>query len=347
MSETAVRHSPFPSDRGVAAWLFVCAAAVFAMVVIGGITRLTESGLSMVEWRPLYGFLPPLTLPEWERVFALYRQTPQFDHMFPEMTLSEFKSIFWWEYVHRLWGRLIGLFFAGPLVWFAIRRRIGKRLGVRLAVIFVLGGLQGLLGWYMVKSGLVDRPEVSQYRLTAHLGLALVTYALLIWTGLDLSPRPASGPSPAKSLAITLLVAVALTILAGGFMAGTDAGRAFTSYPLMDGRLWPGGYFALSPWYANLFENVTAINFNHRWLGTATALLGLVAWFKTRGQAGPVGRIAAFLLAVLALQFALGLATLLAAVPVALAAAHQAGAVLLLTVALWLTYETRGSGDGT
>jgi cytochrome c oxidase assembly protein subunit 15 len=338
---------PVAPDNGLAFWLFTCAAAVFAMVVIGGVTRLTDSGLSMVEWRPLMGILPPLSDAEWQRVFGLYQQSPQFQLVNASMTLTDFKTIFWWEYIHRLWGRLIGLFFVLPLIWFFIKGRIDGALGVRLFGLLLLGAAQGFLGWYMVKSGLVDRPEVSQYRLTAHLALALLLYAASLSTALalvrrrdlplSLSERAAAGTM--RPIVAGFILLIAVTILAGGFMAGTDAGRTFTSYPLMDGRLFPSGYFHIEPWFANPFENVTAINFNHRWLGTLTALYALVVWLLGRNLEATSRRLTWPLIGVVSLQFGLGIATLLSAVPIDLAAAHQAGAVLLLTVGLGLYHE--------
>lgn len=353
MPRSQSQQHPRTPDHGLVVWLAICCMAIFAMVVIGGVTRLTGSGLSMVEWRPLMGLLPPMTAGEWERVFTLYKASPQFQLVNLQMSLAEFQNIFWWEYVHRLWGRLIGLIFVLPLIWFAVRRRIGRRLGFQLFGLLMLGLAQGLLGWYMVKSGLVDRPEVSQYRLTAHLALALLLYAALFMTALSLlPPRAAQWSSPERIAArrlrpftAGLIFVVVMTILAGGFMAGTDAGRIYNTYPLMDGRLFPPGYFRIDPWLLNPFENVIAVNFNHRWLGTITALFTGLIWLLGRRLASGPRRITNAVSGVVAVQFGLGITTLLTEVPVAPAALHQAGAVLLLTVTLWLYHALARSAD--
>ncbi len=324
--------------RPVRLWLVLCAAMIFAMVVIGGVTRLTESGLSITEWRPVTGTLPPLSLAEWEAEFAKYRRIPEFREKNASMTLAEFKTIFWWEYVHRLWGRLIGLVFALPLVWFAVTGRVRGTLLWKLVGLLALGGLQGAIGWWMVASGLVDRTDVSPYRLAVHLSLALVIYALIVNLALDLGggngdARPGG---PARRFGRTVLGAVGITIVAGAFVAGTDAGIVYNTYPLMDGRFVPAGYGDLSPWWTNLFENVAAVQFNHRWLAILTLglVVGYVGWVHARLADRPARRLASWLgLSVLA-QVGLGILALLHAVPVALGAAHQAGAVIVLTLAL-------------
>ncbi len=339
------------TGRGVAAWLFLCAAMVFAMVPIGGITRLTESGLSIVEWQPLIGALPPLGEADWQALFAKYQATPQFRQVNRTMTVPEFKAIFWWEYIHRLWGRLIGIVFAAPFLWFLARRAIGGALAWKLAGIFALGGLQGAMGWYMVASGLVDRPEVSQYRLTAHLGLALLIYALLLWTALGLmsAHRPLLlspshfGREDRKNLhrgATVLLVLVTLATLAGGFVAGLDAGLIYNTFPLMEGRLVPPDYLATQPWWRDPFENRATVQFHHRVLGIATLIAAAVyTWRALKADPPRPVRRAAIALAHLAvLQAALGIATLLLVVPAPLAALHQIGAMALFTAALWLRF---------
>jgi cytochrome c oxidase assembly protein subunit 15 len=342
------------TGRGVAPWLFLCAAMVFAMVPIGGITRLTESGLSIVEWQPLIGALPPLGEADWQALFAKYQATPQFRQVNRTMTVPEFKAIFWWEYIHRLWGRLIGVVFAAPFLWFLARRAIGGALAWKLAGIFALGGLQGAMGWYMVASGLVDRPEVSQYRLTAHLGLALLIYALLLWTasGLMSAHRPLLlspshfGREDRKNFrrgATVLLVLVTLATLAGGFVAGLDAGLIYNTFPLMEGRLVPPDYLATQPWWRDPFENRATVQFHHRVLGIATLIAAAVyTWRALKADPPRPVRRAAIALAHLAvLQVGLGIATLLLVVPVPLAALHQIGAMALFTAALWLRFELR------
>lgn len=336
------------NDRAIGIWLFCCAAMVFAMVVIGGATRLTESGLSMVEWRPLIGFIPPFGEAEWQRVFDLYRQTPEYQKVNYGMTLAEFRTIYWWEFVHRLWGRLIGVVFFLPFIWFLLRGRVSRRLAPRLLLLFVLGGAQGALGWYMVKSGLVDQPDVSQYRLTAHLSLALLIYAALLWVAMSLTLAPAPAIADRRLDGVRrhtdiALALIALTIVAGGFVAGTNAGLTYNTFPLMDGRLVPEGYMA-EGWTIAPFEDIATIQFHHRVLAIATLAVALATWWHTRWLVlTPRGRHAAAALAVVALvQVALGIATLLLVVPIPLGVAHQGGAVLLLSAALWLRFELRG-----
>lgn len=334
-------------DRAIALWLFFTAAMILIMVSIGGITRLTGSGLSIVEWRPVLGFLPPLTEAEWLRVFALYQVSPEFREVNAGMSLAEFKSIFWWEYIHRVWGRLIGLAFILPFAWFLVRGQLAWSLAPRLAALFILGGAQGVLGWYMVQSGLVDIPEVSQYRLAAHLTLALALYAALFWTGLQLRfPEAATPPDRylvrMRRSAITTLATVAVTIVSGAFVAGTDAGFAFNTFPLMDGRLAPEGYLP-APWHVSLFEDIATIQFNHRVLAIVSLIAAVTTWWHSRwvALAPRARRVANGLPLMAGLQVALGISTLLLVVPVSLAAIHQAGAVVLLTMALWLVYELR------
>ena len=334
------------SDRAIAYWLLACAAMVFAMAVIGAITRLTGSGLSMVEWRPLIGALPPLSEAEWQRVFDLYRETPEYQKINAGMGLEAFKQIFFWEWFHRLWGRSIGLVFALPFAWFWLTGRIARPLMPRLIGFLVLGGLQGLLGWYMVKSGLVDRPSVSHYRLAAHLGLAVLIYGLLVWQAWELLVRTA--PVAAAGLRRHMLAAtvlVAVTMLWGAFVAGLDAGLAYNSFPLMDGHLLPPEAWNLIPIWLNPLDNTAMVQFIHRWLAIGTALVVLALWFRSR-SAEPALRLATGLAAVIAgLQVLLGIATLLAEVPVSLGAAHQAGALVLLTALLWCVYVTRRNPD--
>jgi heme a synthase len=334
------------SRRAVAWWLLACAALVFAMVVVGGVTRLTHSGLSIVEWQPLVGTVPPLDDAQWQEAFAKYRQTPEYLQVNRGMTLEQFKGIFWWEYAHRLLGRLIGFVFFVPLVWFALRAHIPRALLPRLAAIFVLGGLQGALGWYMVQSGLVDDPRVSQYRLTAHLGLAAAIYAAILWTALDLlRPAAAERASPAglRRFAAALVAIVFVMMLSGGLVAGIRAGLAYNTFPLMDGHVLPPEAFALEPWIRNVFSNMALVQFDHRLIAWGLAVL--VPWFwlrSRRGASSPGARRACdVLLGVFAVQVALGISTLLLRVPVPLAAAHQAGAMAVLTAALVAAHALR------
>lgn len=328
--------------RRIAAWLFVCCALVFAMVVVGGITRLTHSGLSIVEWQPLVGTLPPLDDAQWQETFAKYRLTPEYLQVNAGMTLDEFKGIFWWEYFHRLLGRAIGVAFLVPLVWFALRREIPRGVAGRLAAIFVLGGLQGAMGWYMVRSGLVDDPRVSQFRLTAHLGLALAIFAAMLWIGLSLVfPERARLHSPrqrrVRALAFVAAALVFAMALSGGFVAGIRAGFAYNTFPLMNGSLVPPEILLLTPAWRNFFYNMATVQFDHRAIAWTLAVLVPTLWWTLRRTRGLPPRARSggdLLLVLLAVQIGLGIATLLLVVPVPLAAAHQAGAVLVFAAAL-------------
>jgi len=336
-----------PGDRGVAIWLLACCALVFAMVMIGGITRLTHSGLSIVEWQPIIGTVPPLDDSSWQDAFRKYQQTPEFLQINPGMELAGFKRIFWWEYVHRLLGRLIGAAFLLPLLWFAVRGRIGGTLTWKLAAIFALGALQGAMGWAMVQSGLVDNPRVSQYRLAAHLGMALLIYATMLLIALDLIfPRKEGAPAGPRRMAFALAALVFAQALSGALVAGIHAGFAYNTFPLMGGHVVPPGMFVLEPWVLNFFANVATVQFDHRLIAWLLALL--VPWFWVRvrrARASPRARLAAdLLLAALVLQIALGISTLLLTVPVPLAAAHQAGALLVFTAALFAAHTLRRPG---
>jgi cytochrome c oxidase assembly protein subunit 15 len=322
------------TDRSVAIWLLLCAAMIFAMVVIGGITRLTESGLSIVEWRPVTGALPPLSDAQWQAEFDKYRQIDQYRQLNAGMSLAEFKVIFFWEWFHRFWGRLIGLVFAIPFAWFLGTGAARGALAMKLGGIFALGGLQGFVGWWMVQSGLRENMiAVSHLRLAAHLGLALIIHASILWVALDLlRGRRASTPERKAGLALSALVFV--TILAGALVAGLDAGMTHNTFPLMDGRLFPAGYFDLDPAWRNVLDNIVAVQFNHRWLGVACAILACIYAWRVRPQ-DRTDRLWVLAPAYAALaQAALGIATLLLWVPLPLAAAHQAGAVILLSCAL-------------
>jgi len=339
--ETATRAER--ARPAVIAWLFANAAMVAAMIVIGGITRLTESGLSMVEWRPLIGWIPPLSEAEWTRVFELYQQSPEFRHVNSWMDLEAFKTIFFWEYLHRVWGRLIGIVFAVPFLFFLLTGRIERALAPRLATLFLLGGLQGAIGWWMVTSGLADEPRVSPYRLTVHLSMAFLILGLLLWTALSLRATGRSAPGGSKGARIGaghVLAFVAITVLAGAFVAGTDAGYAYNTFPLMDGRFVPEGYWDLG--VVGWFEHVPAVQFNHRWIAVATALFTL--WFVWRyGTTAPrAARLPMGLLAgMVVLQVVLGISALLLIVPVWLGALHQAGAVALFSLAVWTRFALR------
>jgi heme a synthase len=334
--------------RTVAMWLLGCCAMIFAMVVIGGVTRLTESGLSIVRWDPVAGSLPPLSDAAWAAEFDAYKSSPQYREVNRGMDLAAFKTIYWWEYIHRLWGRLIGVVFLLPFLWFLATGRIGRRLRAPLAGLFVLGGLQGAVGWWMVASGLVNVPAVSAYRLTTHLGLALTIYAMTLWLALGLLSRGraiASAPARlAARLAWAPVALTALTIAAGGFVAGLDAGLIYNEFPLMGDGLIPSDYRnpALSA-LANVFENHAAVQFHHRVLGMATVAVVLafavLVWRRVQDRTARYFALGAGAMAVA--QACLGIATLLLHVPVPLGAAHQAGSVALLTLVLLTAHRLR------
>jgi heme a synthase len=338
--EIGERADPDAHDRhAVAAWLFICCALLFALIVVGGVTRLTHSGLSITEWQPIVGTLPPLTDADWADVFAKYRATPEYRQVNSDMSLEAFKSIFWWEYAHRLLGRTIGVTFLLPYLWFLVRRRIPRGYAGALFAIFVLGGLQGALGWYMVQSGLVDDPRVSHLRLTAHLGLAFLIFGAMFWIALSLSRAGmfGGGNGALRRFAALLAGLVYLMVLAGGLVAGIRAGFAYNTFPSMNGYWVPPEILMVDPWYRNFTDNMATVQFDHRLIGWALALL--VPWFAWRvhvtPRAGPQPRRAALLLlGLVAVQIALGISTLLLSVPLPLAAAHQAGAVLVFAAAL-------------
>jgi len=341
--------------RHVAVWLLLCSAMVFAILVVGGVTRLTHSGLSIVEWQPIVGVIPPLDQTAWEVTFEKYKQTPEYRQVNHGMTLEEFKGIFFWEYLHRVLGRLIGVVFLVPFLYFWLRGKLAPSLVPKLLGIFVLGGLQGAMGWYMVKSGLVDDPRVSHYRLTAHLSLAFLIFIAMFWVALDLlSPgRGTTHDAAVRRLQRTgfwLTVLVGYMVVSGGFVAGIRAGKAYNTFPLMNGHVLPPESFIIDPWYLNFFNNMALVQFDHRLGAWLLAFLVPWLWWKTRqAVVSNTARLAVtlFLLSVFA-QIGLGIATLLLAVPVALGAAHQGGAMVVLALLLWLNHELRlperGSG---
>jgi cytochrome c oxidase assembly protein subunit 15 len=303
--------------------------------------------LSIVEWQPIVGALPPLSAADWEELFLKYQRTPEYQQVNPGMDLEGFKGIFWLEYFHRLLGRLIGVVFFVPLLYFLWRRALAPPLALRLGGVFLLGGLQGVLGWYMVASGLVEDPRVSHYRLTAHLVLAFAIYAAMLWIALDLlKPAPAraaAAPAKVRRLAWTVTGLVAAMVVTGGFVAGIRAGLAYNTFPLMNGHWVPPEIFAIEPWYLNFFNNMATAQFDHRLVAWLLAVAVPWLWYEV-GRAGLPARLRRLthaLLAALAAQIALGIATLLLAVPVSLAAAHQAGALAVFTVALALNHALR------
>jgi len=331
-------------NRAVAIWLLVCCGLVFTMVVLGGFTRLTGSGLSMADWRPLMGWLPPFSDAEWQRVFDLYRQTPEFLKVNSHMDVDAFKSIFWLEFLHRLLGRTIGIVFLLPFVFFFAKGYIKASEWPKYLAMFILGGLQGVLGWYMVKSGLVDNPHVSQYRLTAHLFAAFGIYAYMFWVAMNLF-FPATGqerhPWYQKSLALTILTSV--TIISGGFVAGLKAGKIYNTLPMMGDHWVPPGTMALEPIWRNFFDNMTTVQFDHRVLAITTLIVVIVFWLRARKADLPARSRPAVnaLLHTAILQVILGITTLLLSVPIILGATHQGVAMLLFTVSLYILHSLR------
>ena len=330
------------NDRAIQYWLLVSLALVFAMIILGGVTRLTDSGLSMVTWHAT-GTLPPISAAEWQAEFELYKQYPEYQKLNRGMSLDDFKTIYWFEYSHRMLGRLIGLVFFLPFCFFLWRGMIRPGLTPRLLVMFCLGGLQGLLGWYMVKSGLVSNPHVSQYRLTAHLSMALLIFGFLLWTILDLGngePYRRLGDSAVarwRKVSLVLMALLVLTVVSGGFVAGLNAGLIFNTFPLMGGKLIPDGIGALSPWYLNPLENMVTVQFDHRWLAMTTGVVLLVWYLRGRSQFREAHLQRGFKLVgmMVIIQVGLGIGTLLMQVPVALGALHQAGALLLFSAMLF------------
>ncbi len=325
-------------------WLMFCAAVVYFMIVVGGITRLTQSGLSMVEWAPIMGALPPIGEAAWLEVFNKYRAYPEYQLVNAGMSLGEFKSIFWWEYGHRVLGRIIGLIYFVPLVFFLIKGMLPKHWRLRLFSLFVLGGLQGLMGWYMVKSGLVDVPHVSQYRLTAHLGLALVIFAYMFWYALDFlrgEQRRISNKASSVYLKVTAtaVVIVFFMMLSGGFVAGTKAGFIINTFPTMNGEWVPSSWMAMTPWWRNLFENAVAIQFIHRSIAVVVLVVIVCLFVISFKQQFRTYALLA-LLAVMG-QIILGISALVMRVPLELGAAHQAGAVALLAACLFVAHLAR------
>jgi cytochrome c oxidase assembly protein subunit 15 len=335
-------------QRAIVAWLALCCVIVFSIIVVGGVTRLTRSGLSITEWQPIAGIIPPLSESDWQAAFDKYRQTPEFQQVNHAMSLAEFKGIFWWEYVHRVLGRVVGLVFLLPYLWFLARRRIPQGYGWKLAGVFVLGGLQGALGWFMVQSGLVDDPRVSQFRLTAHLGLAFLIFASMLWIAMSLSfPERVALDERARSArrwASGIVALVFAMVLTGGLVAGIRAGFAYNTFPLMHDAFVPPEILMLEPWWKNFFWNMATVQFDHRlgaWL--LLALAPLLWWKVRRAPSLPrrTHRGATLLLAMLAVQIGLGIATLLLLVPIPLAALHQAGAVVLFALALNVAHSLR------
>jgi len=351
-TETPHAHSPGRSGRAaIKLWLWVVAALIFAMVVVGGATRLTGSGLSITEWQPIMGTLPPLGHADWEAAFAKYQAIPQFAISNHDMTLGGFQTIFWWEWSHRFLGRFIGVAFLLPFLGLLAAGRIRRAEIPRFLGLFLLGGLQGLVGWWMVASGLSERIDVAPYRLAIHLTLACLIFTAIAWTAATLD-RPksthgaASLPSVSTGVSATvLLVAVLIQIFLGALVAGNDAGLVYNTWPTMNGTIVPPDILALDPLWRNLFENQATVQFLHR-LGAYTVFaLALIEVWRFGRSVGPRRRTALLLAAAVTLQAAIGIATLLQAVPLHLALAHQAGAIIVLLLAV-LNWVSAGGEAG-
>jgi cytochrome c oxidase assembly protein subunit 15 len=337
LQASSLAHPSRP--RALATWLFMVAGLIVAMVIVGGITRLTESGLSITEWKPISGAIPPLTDAAWQAEFANYKRIPEYTQINRGMTLDGFKHIFFWEYTHRLLGRLIGLAFALPLLWFAVKRRIPPGYGWRLVALLALGGLQGAIGWWMVSSGLAVRTDVSHVRLAIHLMTALVLLSGMVWTALDLRNLAESRlakPAALRPLALIALALLFSQIMFGAFTAGLNAGYAFASWPLMGDSFFPAGVPMMSPAWRNAVDNPIVVQFIHRWFAFVAAA-GLVTLAVKAMRSGGVtaGRV---LIGLVLLQILLGISTLMSGVEIGIAVAHQANAALTLIAATFAAH---------
>ncbi|PCJ46206.1 MAG: heme A synthase [Gammaproteobacteria bacterium] len=335
-------------DKQVATWLIFVASVIFFMIILGGATRLTNSGLSMVDWKPIMGVVPPLNDADWMQTFERYKQFPEYQKINAGMSIDDFKSIFYFEYFHRILGRLIGIFFLLPFLFFWFKGAIRRSMLPQMIALFILGGLQGLLGWYMVKSGLVNEPNVSQYRLAAHLTFAVLLYSYLLWV--------AFGLLKGRAITVTdnirkryyhyakwVTGSIVFMIFTGGFVAGTNAGYAYNTFPLMAGKIIPDGLYSLQPFWLNWFENITTIQFNHRLI--AYGLFILVPLFSLKvikhNFTSSSSRAAKMLIFMLLIQISLGISTLVFHMPVPVAVSHQGGAIILLTIIIFITRDLK------
>jgi cytochrome c oxidase assembly protein subunit 15 len=350
----ATSNTTIPARRAVGWWLIAVTLLVAAMVTLGGLTRLTGSGLSITEWKPISGVVPPMTEQSWQAEFANYQKIPQYWRENRSMTLAQFKGIYWWEWTHRFLGRLVGAAFLLPFIGFAALGVIPRREWPRMILLFALGGLQGAVGWWMVQSGLETRVSVSQYRLAIHLGVAIILLGVLLWTGLEClrraPPHDLQGNLPASgkgnlSAAIALLGLVYAQLLLGAIVAGLHAGLIYNTWPSMNGGVLPDDAFVLHPWWRNFFENPGMAQFDHRLVAYIVAAGSLAFWLMARRTGGGEGMRASSnaLMAGVLLQIALGIATLINQAPLALAALHQATAVAVFAAALWNAFEAVSS----
>ena len=335
-------------DKQVGIWLIFVAAVIFFMIILGGATRLTNSGLSMVDWKPIMGVIPPITEADWTQTFEQYKEFPEYQKENAGMSLDSFKSIFYFEYFHRILGRLIGMFFLLPFLYFWMKGAIRRKMLPQMIALFFLGGMQGVLGWYMVKSGLVNEPNVSQYRLTAHLISAVLLFSFLLWVAIGLLKNTTTELASDirkrfynYSKAVTGLII--FMIISGGFVAGTKAGYAYNTFPLMAGKLVPDGLYTLQPFWLNWFENITTIQFNHRLI--AYSLLIIVPLFAfnliKNNFSSSCSTAAKLFIGMLFIQISLGISTLVFHMPVPVAVSHQGGAIVLLSIAIFITRELK------
>lgn len=336
--------NPVRVNRQIAFWLFCLCGFIALVVLVGGMTRLTDSGLSITEWKPVTGVLPPLNAQDWQQEFLKYQAIPEYRLMNDGMSLPQFKMLYWWEWGHRLLARMAGVIFLVPFIWFWVKHKLPPGSLREFFLLLALGAAQGALGWYMVKSGLTNRVDVSQYRLAAHLGLAFLVYGYALWLGLsywrDQQDRE-DYPKALAFLSMALCGAIFIQVLLGALMAGLDAGLTYNEWPRMDGYWAPPGLLRLQPAHLNIFENITLVQFNHRWWGAVVLVLGAALYWRGRAVDG-VRSGAGVVLAILVAQFALGIWTLLTVAPMALSAAHQMGGLLSFTAALAVAHRLNG-----
>ena len=330
-------------------WLITLTIMVFLIIIIGGLTRLTDSGLSMVDWQPILGTIPPLNNNQWMDVFNDYKLTPEFLYVNKNMTLDEFKYIFWWEWFHRFFARLIGLVFIIPFIYFLIKKNLNSFFYKRFSIIFSLGLLQALVGWWMVKSGLSDDPFVSPYRLTFHLTNAVIIYALLLWTSVEYYHLKSANFISIRSKNILILISIILvfvTILSGGFMAGSHAGQSFNTYPLMNGKIIPDDIYLKDLGFLNIFENTVTINFNHRWIATITFIytFSFFSYLIYKKVINLSNQIIISVLLILTLQFLLGIMALLSNVSIYYGSLHQTNSIALLSILLVAYFKSKITG---
>ena len=330
-------------------WLITLTIMVFLIIIIGGLTRLTDSGLSMVDWQPILGTIPPLNNNQWQEVFNDYKLTPEFLYVNKNMTLDEFKYIFWWEWFHRFFARLIGLVFIIPFIYFLIKKNLNSFFYKRFSIIFSLGLFQALVGWWMVKSGLSDDPFVSPYRLTFHLTNAVIIYALLLWTSVEYFHLKSTNFISIRSKNVLILISIILvfvTILSGGFMAGSHAGQSFNTYPLMNGKIIPDDIYLEDLGFLNMFENTVTINFNHRWIATITFIytFSFFSYLIYKKVINLSNQIIISVLLILTLQFLLGIMALLSNVSIYYGSLHQTNSIALLSILLVAYFKSKITG---